>query len=271
LLTIILSYACLVLASNFMNNITPELRGQQPARSPVTPGLLLGDFASRKAVPILLYHAVGDYDDSYGEMFITAETFMAHLDYLESSGFNTISFRQLWRHWELYEPLPDNPIIISFDDAYRSFYNVALPILLERGKTATVFAISNHVHVGLTRTMTPGMLVELHSLGFEIGSHSHNHLNLATASAREIALQMTESKIYLEQLIGVPVDVFAYPGGAHNQQVRLAARDAGYRMAAGTTAGLNTPATDYFQLYRITIDRSDEIEGFISKLNRFAR
>ena len=263
LFSLLLSLACLMAAQRLVLPLLPE---RVAAMAPLTP-TRTSYSTGKKQIPILLYHAIGEYESLGRELFVSADVFAQQLDYLQQAGFHTIHFSDLWEHWEYGMALPDKPLIISFDDGYRSFYHYALPLLKEREMTATVFVITNHVD--LPRTMTPGMIWDALDEGIEIGSHSHNHLNLTTCSPDEVLPQLLESKDFLEELIGIPVQILAYPGGQHNQLVRDASRQAGYRMAVGTVPGINSFSDDYFQLHRIYIQRKDELDGFISIITAF--
>lgn len=220
-----------------------------------------------RPVPILIYHGIGDFGGTGHELFATAEDFVLQLDYLRRSGYETISFADLYAHWYLGQELPDKPIIISFDDGYRSVYYQAIPLLMERGMSATIFFISNHLT--LPRTMPPEMVADTAQLGFEIGSHTVNHLELPYCDDEALGYQLAESKRSLEEISGSAVDVIAYPGGAHDSRVRQFAEEAGYLLAAGTELGVNEVGDDPFQLKRILIRREDGLYGFIEKMQRY--
>ncbi|MCL2497026.1 MAG: polysaccharide deacetylase family protein [Symbiobacteriaceae bacterium] len=282
LLTLVLSFVSLSLISNFIAPLSPASLAQGrvaaapgastsaiPALPPAPtspPGSESPAFAG-VTVPILLYHAIGEYEGVGEELFVSAAIFEQQLDYLVWAGFTTITLEQWWQHLENGAPLPAKPIIISFDDGYRSFYNYAMPALLARDMKATLFIISNHIT--LPRTMTPGMIRDAYDMGMEIASHSANHLDLVSCSPAEVLPQLVESKEFLEGIIRVPVYYLAYPGGIYNDFVVAAAQEAGYRLAAGTVPGLNSSATDYMQLHRILIQRSHDLVGFVHKLEEY--
>jgi len=267
LLSVSLSIACLALVGYLVRPIYSNVPQQPRAMVISTPTTPKPSPSHQERVPILLYHAIGDFEAVGQELFIEEETFEAQLQYLRSNGYTTITFAMLNDHWEQGVPLPEKPIIITFDDGYRSFYNLALPLLRAYGMTATVFVITNHLD--LPRTMTPGMVRDAATLGIEFGSHSHNHLNLTTCSPEEVMPQLEVSKELLEDLLGCSIQVLAYPGGAQNAEVRRAALNAGYLMAVGTVPGVNDYWSDRFQLQRIYIERKDGVAGFQAKMEAF--
>ncbi len=67
--------------------------------------------------------------------------------------------------------------------------------------------------------------------GISIGSHGVSHLSLPHQPASVQTLELRESKLVLEQLVGRPVTALAYPFGSHSAETRRLARDAGYDIA----------------------------------------
>ena len=76
------------------------------------------------------------------------------------------------------------------------------------------------------------------SKSFEIGSHTINHRILRDIHPDECYCELKDSKEYLENLIGKPVNSLCYPRGRYNQNVISIARDLGYKEAR-TTKVLN--------------------------------
>lgn len=67
------------------------------------------------------------------------ETFEKQLDLLQSQGYTTINTGELADFLEGKGTLPAKPILISFDDGYKSFYQYAYPALAKRRMKATLF------------------------------------------------------------------------------------------------------------------------------------
>ena len=100
---------------------------------------------------------------------------------------------------------------------------------------------------------------EMAAHGIEFGSHSVTHPILANTSSAQLRDELTISKACLEQELGRPVDVLAYPVGqdfAFNGDVMAAARAAGYRIGVSYISGVN-PAShlDLFRLRRLHVER----------------
>jgi len=90
-------------------------------------------------VPILMYHHLAE-EDSTGDT-IAAENFASHMEALQKAGYTAVNFSDLKDYVEFGTPLPEKPIIITFDDGYTSNLTIAAPILETYGMKATVFTI----------------------------------------------------------------------------------------------------------------------------------
>ena len=96
-------------------------------------------------VPIITYHAIGDVPSP---LWTTIETFEAHLAAFANCGYRTTSLANLLNLLRQGEPLPEDTIVITFDDGYESVYQHARSRLKHYGFTATVFLITDRC--GLT-------------------------------------------------------------------------------------------------------------------------
>lgn len=91
----------------------------------------------------------------------------------------------------------------------------------------------------------------LHRLGFEIGAHSVDHVNLCLRDEAGMRAEMVDSRTELERTLGVPVPGFAYPGGRIDDPVVACARDCGFDYALTTLTGTNRATDDPLRLRRI--------------------
>ena len=77
---------------------------------------------------------------------------------------------------------------------------------------------------------------EMAAAGVEFGSHTLTHPWLPSVDDHQLLREVVDSKLRLEDLLGVEVPCFAYPFGAVDQRVRAAVVAAGYRLAFTTRA-----------------------------------
>lgn len=87
-----------------------------------------------------------------------------------------------------------------------------------------------------------------------IGSHTVSHPILTTLSAAELSYEIRESRRWLEEKLGRPVEHFCYPNGAFNEAVLACVKDC-YRSAVNSLAGRVGPGDDLHSLRRINTAR----------------
>ena len=97
---------------------------------------------------------------------------------------------------------------------------------------------------------------ELHESGMGIGAHTVDHPILRLCNEGETIRQVSESREYLEALIGDDVRLFAYPNGKPGtdyrpEQARLVEK-LGFKAAVSTASGASSKRDDLFQLRRFT-------------------
>ena len=90
-------------------------------------------------VPVLMYHHISE--DVATDMVISPARFEAHMAALKEHGWNSVTIRQLIEFGEQGTPLPDHPVLITFDDGYTSNLELAAPILERHGLNAVIFVI----------------------------------------------------------------------------------------------------------------------------------
>jgi peptidoglycan/xylan/chitin deacetylase (PgdA/CDA1 family) len=114
--------------------------------------------------------------------------------------------------------------------------------------------------------MLPNHLREMRTNGMEIGGHSRSHCRLAEVPVSELAVETAGCRKALENILGEPVESFAYPYGSYNRAVIKAVRDAGYRRACSVENGFAWQNNDPFRLRRIPVHAGDTHNAFARKL-----
>ena len=216
-------------------------------------------------LPILLYHHVVPAH-AQGPLFVTPEGFEKQLQYLQDNGYQSVSFDDVADCLEFGVPLPERPVILSFDDGWENQFQYAFPLLQKYGFTGTFYVVTNYLdHQNF---MTLDQLKTMMAAGMIIGSHTRNHPALPSlGTGQRLKDEVVNSKIWLEDQLGVPIDTFAYPYGSYTAAVVAAVKAAGYRTArsvdGGTRAALDNiellPAllfSQYVNHYRASVEQT---------------
>ena len=213
---------------------------------------------------VLAYHAVGDVAPEHDPDHLVQppDKLEWQLRRLVLRGYAFVTASEFARRLRAGAPV-DGLCAVTFDDG--TIDNLtALPEILARlgGIPATVFACPGLLGEedpsiapasGL-RLMDGEELRELAGLGFEIGAHTNSHTDLAEATAEQAYGEMTSCKAALEDVLGRPVETFAYPFCRYSAACPPAAERAGY-LAAFTCSGRGGRLP--FELRREMMDRRD--------------
>jgi peptidoglycan/xylan/chitin deacetylase (PgdA/CDA1 family) len=93
-------------------------------------------------VAALAYHDIVAAKN--GDPFaITADEFRRQLDYLVTAGYHPISLKALERARAGQETLPSNPVLLTFDDGYKSYHDIAFPLLREYGFPSVISLVTS--------------------------------------------------------------------------------------------------------------------------------
>jgi peptidoglycan/xylan/chitin deacetylase (PgdA/CDA1 family) len=173
-------------------------------------------------VPILMYHHVQPYSvaSDLGQASLTVDNSMfdQQMAYLSSSGYTTLSADQLINALRTHSGVPSKSIVLTFDDGYKDNFDYAFPIIQKYGLTANIM-----VPTGLMEN--PGWVswndlrTMVNSGRFFAYDHTWSHASLAGVSDEKAMSEIVTSKTQLEQNLGRPVSVFAYPYGSENQRI----------------------------------------------------
>src|SRR5882762_4271608 len=202
-------------------------------------------------VIIFCYHRLVD-KIRYPGTEITPAAFEAEMKELKDRGIKVISMQDLlaWKRGE--KNIPPRCAVISFDDGWKSQYEVAWPILKKFGYTFTMFIYTEGVRggsLGGGEAITWEQLADMRDNGVDIQAHTATHqdlreghnIMLAAPGGKRTRTKLTGPqyeqwvhnevvgcKQLLEQRLGIKVNCFAVPFGSYNEHVKEIARNAGY-------------------------------------------
>jgi peptidoglycan/xylan/chitin deacetylase (PgdA/CDA1 family) len=199
---------------------------------------------------IFCYHRLVD-KVRYPGTEITPAAFEAQMKQLKDAGITVISLQDLlaWKRGE--KNIPPRCAVITFDDGWKSQYDVAWPILKKFGYPVTMFIYTEGVRGGSLsggEAITWEQLADMRDNGVDIQAHSATHQDLReghnvmlVAGGKRTRTKLTGpqyeewvqnevvgSKQLLEQRLGIKVNCFAVPFGNYNEHVKELARNAGY-------------------------------------------
>jgi len=222
---------------------TPEIAASPKIKKPVV------DQTAQTI--IFCYHRLVD-KVRYPGTEITPAAFEAQMKQLKDRGITVISMQDLlaWKRGE--KNIPPRCAVVTFDDGWKSQYEVAWPIMKKFGYPFTMFIYTEGVaggSLGGGQAITWEQLADMRDNGVDIEAHTATHqdlreghaITLVGAGVKRTRTRLTGpqyeqwvrnevvgSKELLEQRLGIKVNCFAVPFGSYNEHVKELARNAGY-------------------------------------------
>jgi len=231
-------------------------------------------FGTKPRARILVYHSISK--DPLNPFSVSPEDFDEQMRFL-SQEYNVISLEELVACIRNEErEIPANSVVITLDDGFEDNYVHAYPILKKYGVPATIFVIVERLEPsGAPRPeggeqesglyLSWDQVVEMSENGITFGSHTLTHPWLTKVTPEEARREIVESKAHLEQRLGRPVRLFAYPGGRacdFNQGIKGIVAESGYSGACIGMNGNNGGGTDPYLLRRTKIEVDDGMYVF---------
>lgn len=226
-------------------------------------------------VPILMYHSVADEPHAATRaLSVSPEAFREQMALLAERGFTALTTDALAQVWRTGKPMPDRPVLITFDDGYAGVHRHALPALAEHGLAASLFVTTGWIRGaydtggGLDTMLDWDQVRELAASGVEIGGHSHTHPQLDQLDDTGLRFELERCRaVVLDELGTLPVS-FAYPYGYSSRRVRRSVRAAGFGQSLAVGNALARRDQGPYALRRVTVRRSTGIDAFASLVER---
>lgn len=224
-------------------------------------------------LPILMYHSLLRDDAMQGDYVLSPETFREDMEYLRSHGYQTVVVSDLIDFVHKGKPLPEKPVMVTFDDGFFNNYYYAYPILKELGMRAVISVIGSQTELftdsgqenAYWSYLTLERLREMRDSGvFEVQNHSWD---LHTTGERQGCLRkrgededsyrsfFTEDAARVQRLLieaGLPApSCYTYPFGACSRESEALVQSLGFRCSLGCEEGMNELTGDPSCLYQM--------------------
>ena len=251
-------------------------------------GMPLSEEEITTKLPILMYHHLVEDGEAVNRDTVQVSTFRSHMEALKAAGYVPVSFTELQAYVQAGTPLPEKPVVITFDDGYSSNYELAFPILKEFDFKATIFAIGvsmgKDTYKDTGTPMNPHFSVEeareMEASGLiTVGSHGYNIHEVEgrdPAPCRRGVLQkddeseeayvafLQQDQTAMQALLGESAKILAYPYGLCSELSEVVLSQMGVYATLTTQEKVNTLVKGMPQSlrqlgrFRITDDYSPE-------------
>lgn len=227
-----------------------------------------------KSLPIIMYHQITNKGSNLNKYAITPEQFENDLKYLQNEGFETINMTDLLSHIYDKTPLPEKPIIITFDDGYESFYEYIYPMLKKYNMKAVVSIVGsftdefskNEDHNINYSYLTWKQINEMQNSGYvEIQNHTYD-LHKIEKGRKGVSKKNEESLNQYEEFLksdilklqeeilmytGHKPNTMTYPFGHFSKETKNIIKDMGFLAILTCAEKLNYIKSDTEWLYSL--------------------
>lgn len=218
--------------NKFFQVLSQKLGPELTAYFSPSPWPEINEKAKLARVPVFMYHDILPKKQVFFD--VTPQEFEQHLQLIQQQGLTPISFDQLVIHLRTGLPLPEKPIMLTFDDGYGGHYEYVYPLLKKYGYPA-IFSIYTS-KVGINSGRTHVSWEQLREMAADplvtIASHSVTHPDdLRVLPDDKLKTEIFESKRILEEKLSMPIRYFTYPAGKYDRRVAELVKQAGYQAA----------------------------------------
>ena len=217
-----------------------------------------------------MYHYISTPPDRIDRLRIglsvPPETFEAQLRWLSAHNYHTITLTDLCYHLAVGAPLPENPIILTFDDGYRDQYENAFPLLKKYHFVGTFFILAGPADESSPRYLTWEMITAMSDGGMDMEVHGRDHYDMRRRSDNFLFFQIVGTRQALEAHTGKPARFFAYPAGQYDANLLRFLDKYDFWMAVTTRPGRTHTLRAPLELARVRIHGLDNLETFVEKV-----
>ena len=178
---------------------------------------------------VLMYHHIIPEGGKYNSWMVTDVRLREDLEWLSGHGYVTVLPSQLVAG----EPLPDKAVMLTFDDGYRSNYQLAYPLLQEYQARAVISVIVKYIQDedpyfltwDMCREMARSGLVEIGSHTFACHDEGEHGIKRRKGESREeyearVLPDLQASIDLITEHVGTAPRFFAYPNGKTEEWAR---------------------------------------------------
>jgi peptidoglycan/xylan/chitin deacetylase (PgdA/CDA1 family) len=156
----------------------------------------------------IYYHDINMKNKKLSYNSIPKEIYEDQIRLLKNKGIQTILFSELDKNQDSYK------ILISYDDGYKSLYDIAYPIALKYEIKMNIFIIPKMIIEKNEKYLTKWQIKEMAKSGLvEFGSHTYSHIKVKKIDEEFVNKELILANEIIEDITGKrPMD-FCFPFG----------------------------------------------------------
>ena len=216
----------------------------------------------------LVYHGLSDcqFGSEPTQYTIRFEVFHEHMEWLRRNHYVVEDFNKLRIRLVKGEAFPNRYVVLTFDDGYRT--NLLVTSFLSGvGYSSTFFLTAEYCQSGGKYFANEDEIQQLVTDGMHsVGTHGYAHRPFGVLSKVDLISEMTRSKMWLEQIVGQPIEFVAAPEGSISRLVIKQSSALGYRLIGTSVQRQNSRSVleSTGIVNRIGIRRTWDMDTFVA-------
>jgi peptidoglycan/xylan/chitin deacetylase (PgdA/CDA1 family) len=211
-----------------------------------------------KGIIVLMYHRFDE--NKYPSTNIKLKDFVKHINLIKKNNFSFINAINFEDNLTKYKN--KKKVLLTIDDAFKSFYDHAWPILKDNKIPFLLFVSTREV--GSSGYMTWKQIKEISKEKFvHIGNHSYSHDYLVDKTDDEIINDIALSIKTFKKELDYNSPFFSYPFGEYSNNFKNIVKNLNFKYAFGQHSGVADETKDFYELPRFSInEKYGKIERF---------
>lgn len=225
-------------------------------------------------LPIIMYHALIEDPALQNKYFISPKIFENDLKYLNDKGYTAVTMTEVIDY--VYEgvPLPEKPIVLTFDDGYYNNYLYAYPLLKKYNQKAVISIIGtesdrysllkedNAYYSHLTWNQINEMIISGH---VEIQNHTYDMHTYDKGRKGCMETSSENFDVYKSKFIddvgtlqqhitdytGITPNTMTYPFGFYSEDSEAIVKELGFKASLTCYEATNQISKDPDCLYKM--------------------
>lgn len=241
-------------------------------------------------LPIIMYHQISENKAIWGDYVIPFSLLREDFQYLKENNITPVSLKQVEDFLKNGTPLPDKPVVLTFDDGEKSFSTKVVPLLEEYNYPANINIIGSLVALYTENGETDDRYAYLNEADItelaenplvELGCHTYNLHSLSTRRGmgkmqgeneaqykKAITEDFNNFNNLFYKLTGKHPEILAYPYGIRNDLLLTMAKNAGFKITLTCRESVNSlkPGDSPYELGRFNRPYGEACKDFFTKI-----
>lgn len=220
---------------------------------------LTNGFASAKKIDLKAPTSQGHvfvlhrFDDTkHLSTSVSSQDLIKHFEYLKKYNYYVASYKEIENKLRKGKPIPNNWVLFTIDDSYKSFYTHGLPLFKRYHYPFIIYLYIEATQRRFGDFMTWKQLKESLKYG-DIGLHSFAHAHMTHMTKEQVQIDTKKALAIFKKRLGFTPTSYVYPYGEFNTAVKEGIKSFGFHLIFNQNSGAISNKSDIYDLDRIAL------------------